>query len=62
MTNTKTLLKFGPIEINMRNFHIKDQTGTRPMVFHNKVCNWYDVYGVKYLNTCYYIIISHIGK
>lgn len=58
MTNTKTLLKFGQIEINMRNIQ-SDQTYICPDFFHNKVCGWYDIYGVKYLNTIYYIIISH---
>ena len=57
-----TILNMGNVEFKILLLRKTDSLYYIPKFYHNSVCDWYDVYGMHFLKTTYYVLISHINK
>ncbi len=57
-----TIFKFHKVEMKITEIRPNETVYIIPQFYHNKVCIWYDIYGMKFYKRIYYIVISHINK
>ena len=50
----KTLFKIGSIEVKVTSIRPDESFYKIPKFFHNRICNWFDIYGIKYKDKVYY--------